>query len=397
MFNASPGRYCTRDVISDPPTSVMIVRDTANFPSNATGGDVYTIDENDVEITEGWETRFGKSQLSICFMHSFGKCSGRCNNNPATCHQIHLRRAALDSLRATYRNRTRSLFSRTIKAHLSDDMRQTLSRIARKDLTLKYLEYRASDVEATDGLQNYEAAYRSWLLSPPGTPDVFHDTCVFQCPIFATGGTCSAGERCGHIHGDVRNAQVRDHMVSNALRQLATLSCGPSFPSNVPPPPPFHAMQMPHQQYFPSPSAMPFHPPQAQQPMYVILMPQQQHESMQGASQYVLPHQQIHMVPQQQSMYSYGLPQHHFVPMLPQTQSLQFPKSFTPGDQSPASMTPDRTTESTETFTSGNLWGDDLAQQPRQVTNEDIFQTFRNLAVSNSNVLSPRSDVAQSK
>lgn len=383
MMTATSGRYCTRDVISDPPTSVMVVRDSANFPSGGSA-DVYTIDESEVEVTEGWDTRFGKSQLSICFMHSFGKCSGRCNNNPATCHQIHLRRPALDALRSTYRNRTRNLFSRTIKAHLSDDMRQALSRIARKELTLKYLEYRASDVEATDGLQNYEAAYRTWLLSPPGTPDLFHETCVFQCPSFATSGHCASGERCGHIHGDVRNAQVRDHMVANALRQLAMLSGAPATFSGMPPPPPFQSpMQVPQQHQYYAP--MPYPTPQ-QQPMYVILMPQQG-ATIATQPQYALPPQQLQVLPQHQPMYSYNMPQHQFVPLPMTAQPLQMSsKSISPGDRSPASMTPDRVTESSETFTSGGLWGDDLTQsmRPQAPENADIFQTFRSLAAGSA-------------
>jgi hypothetical protein len=389
MFNASPGRYCTRDVISDPPTSVMIVREIVNC--NTPTGDVYSIDESEVEVTEGWETRFGKSQLSICFMHSFGKCSGRCNNNPATCHQIHLRREALDALRATYRNRTRTLFSRTIKAHLSDDMRQALSRIARKDLTLKYLEYRASDVDVTEGLQSYETAYRAWLQSPTGTPDLFHDTCVFQCATFATTGSCNAAERCRHIHGDVRNAQVRDHMVANALRQLALFSNGSTnLPSNPPPPPPFHAVYPGVQM------AQPF--PTPQQPVYVILMPPQHNPSvpmeMQSGPHFALPPQQLQMV-QHQHLFPYNVPQHQFIPLPAQALPLQYAsKSLSPTDRSPASMTPDRKTESSETFTSGNLWGEDMSISSRQPgsTDADIFQNFRNLAIGNA-IVSPRTDM----
>lgn len=393
MASANLGRYCTRDVISDPPTSVMIVHDIP--AANGVASDVYFVAEADVEITEGWNTRLGKSQLSICFMHSFGKCSGRCNSDPSTCHQIHIRRDALDAVRSTYRNRTRTLFSRTIKAHLGEELRLALSRVARKDLTLKYLEYRAQDVEETAGLKTYEAAYRSWLLSPAGAPDTFHDTAVFQCPSFATTGRCDTGVECQGIHGDVRNAQVRDHVVANALRQLAILVPGaanaaptPKHPAHAPrhalPPPPFNAFVHQHQQpmFVPYPHAytqmpaflqpqMPAYvqaPQPAMQPMYFIVMPQ------------APPGYEQHAVPQHMAMPMAAAPQAiAFAATSPANQLLSPQvvtalKTVTPGERSPEtlSVVSDPVTDAADVPTA-SCWGDDVAVHK----SDDMFHAFR--------------------
>lgn len=234
MRSSTVAPYCSRDVLTEPPTTVTIVS-ADSLPAEIVAGDApfFKISEADVEPTDGWRSRHGKSQLSICFMHSFGKCSGRVARDPSTCHQIHIRREALDALRAQYKHKVRTFFCRTIKAHLQLPLREMLSRIAKKDLTLKYLEYRTQDVEPTDALFRYEQSYRLWLQAgndPTAAAVPFPDAAVEQCTAFAVDGVCPKGSQCDAVHCHVAAAQVRDRAVSAALQQLHR---PPSFASFV--------------------------------------------------------------------------------------------------------------------------------------------------------------------
>lgn len=217
---ASAARYCSRDVASEPPTSIMIVRDISELDSHDPASRFYVL-ESDVEPTSGWHSRFQKLQLSICFMHSFGKCIGRYHNDPSTCHQIHVRQAVIDDLRRSYINPVRRFFSRTVKAFLSLELLSVISQFARKDLTLQYLEYLAQDVQDTEGLRKYEASYRAWLTAPGGFQCAFHDITVPQCADYALRGSCALGRDCHAVHAHLHRAQVRDNIVVNALRQIS--------------------------------------------------------------------------------------------------------------------------------------------------------------------------------
>lgn len=300
--------YCSRDVLTEPPTTVTIVLQAGGAegaPATAVEAP-YKIWEADVEPTDGWRNRQGKSQLSICFMHSFGKCSGRVAGDPSSCHQIHIKPEVLESLRKQYKHKVRTYFCRTIKAHLQPSLREMLSRIAKKDLTLKYLEYRTQDVEPTEALYRYEQAYRQWLQQPlEGVPSVsapsttmesgsaqqvpFPDAAVEQCTAFAVEGHCPNGPQCHAVHCHVSSAQVRDRAVSTALQQLHRPPSFASFvqqqspyPSAVVPAPPSIAPYHHHHHHPPPPTgatAVALHPLHAgpppggpNAPVYFVLL-----------------------------------------------------------------------------------------------------------------------------
>eukprot|EP00796_Vickermania_ingenoplastis_P013399 gene13399-9222_t len=181
----------------------------------------FAITEDCVEPTDGWVNREGKPLLTVCFMHSFGKCTGRTDFNPRTCFQIHLNSVVLNSLRRHYSNPTRKFFSRTVKATIGPELRQQLSAVARKALKVQYLEYRVQDVYNTLGFMRYEAAYRQWLFGESShQKEAFPAVSSEQCSLFAEAGSCPSGRHCPFIHASPHNALVRDQVLSQALRRF---------------------------------------------------------------------------------------------------------------------------------------------------------------------------------
>lgn len=214
--------YVSRDVATEPPTTVVIVSSSSPPPELSSNDEVvFAITEDCVEPTEGWQNREGKPLLTICFMHSFGKCAGRVNSDPRTCFQIHVKPKILNALRRHYTNPTRRYFARTVKAQLSIELRQQLSVKAQKELKVQYLEYRVQDIYPSAGLQQYEAAYRSWIFSDDQKTEAGANITVMQCTLFANTGTCPSSSDCPFIHAHLKNAQVRDPILSRALRELS--------------------------------------------------------------------------------------------------------------------------------------------------------------------------------
>ncbi|CUG86541.1 Hypothetical protein, putative [Bodo saltans] len=213
-------RYYSRDVASEPPTPIAIVKDVSDLDPHDPHCRFYIL-EQDLEPTEGWHTRQHKSQLRICFMHSFGKCLGRYQNDPATCHQVHVKQSVIEGLRSRYHHPVRRFFSRTIKARLQPELLSVISQVARKDLTLQYLEYLAHDVRETEGLHRYEQSYRAWLAAPGGFHHAFHETSVPQCTDFVLRGACALERQCPGVHAHLCRAQVRDAIVMGALRTIS--------------------------------------------------------------------------------------------------------------------------------------------------------------------------------
>lgn len=214
--------YISRDVATEPPTTVMIIPIGSRPPAiEASKEIVFAITEDCVEPTDGWVNREGKPLLTVCFMHSFGKCTGRSDFNPKTCFQIHLNSVVLNSLRRHYSNPTRKFFSRTVKATIGPELRQQLSAVARKALKVQYLEYRVQDVYNTLGFMRYEAAYRQWLFGDSAQQkDAFPAVSSEQCSLFAEAGSCPSGRHCPFIHASPHNALVRDQVLSQALRRF---------------------------------------------------------------------------------------------------------------------------------------------------------------------------------
>lgn len=214
--------YISRDVATEPPTTVMIIPIGSQPPAIESSKEViFAITEDCVEPTDGWVNREGKPLLTVCFMHSFGKCTGRTDFNPRTCFQIHLNSVVLNSLRRHYSNPTRKFFSRTVKATIGPELRQQLSAVARKALKVQYLEYRVQDVYNTLGFMRYEAAYRQWLFGEnPHQKDAFPAVSSEQCSLFAEAGSCPSGKHCPFIHASPHNALVRDQVLSQALRRF---------------------------------------------------------------------------------------------------------------------------------------------------------------------------------
>lgn len=237
--------YITRDVATEPPTTIVIVPCGSQPPELSNKDEaVFAVTEDCVEPTKGWLNREGKPLLTVCFMHSFGKCVGRTNSNPATCFQIHIKANVLNALRKHYTNPTRRFFTRTVKALLSPELRQLLCMRAHKELKVQYLEYRVSDVFPSTGLLQYEAAYRRWLFSDDTNVDHAGTITVLQCLSFAMTGSCSCSTDCPYIHADLKKAQVRDPMLARALRDVSDITQSPpSAALRVPRPLPMSSAQ----------------------------------------------------------------------------------------------------------------------------------------------------------
>lgn len=227
--------FACKDVASEPPTTVIVV--DQEHPYRCSSGDVvFTVDISALELTEGWTHREGKPNLTICFMHSFGKCSGRTGGDPSTCYQVHLKREVLSELRRHYEHPHRPFFLRMVHSQLSDQVRQKIALHAKKDLKMQYLDYRVQDVALSSGLLQYEAAYRRWLFGPEQGRDVVNENTVYQCENYALCGWCPNEEDCLGIHAPLNKARVRDQAVANALNKLTLIaqaqgSLGASFAS----------------------------------------------------------------------------------------------------------------------------------------------------------------------
>ncbi|KAG5470397.1 hypothetical protein LSCM1_01641 [Leishmania martiniquensis] len=230
--------YVTRDVATEPPTTIVIVPCGGQPPELSSKDEaVFAVTEDCVEPTKGWINREGKPLLTVCFMHSFGKCVGRTNSNPATCFQIHIKANVLHALRKHYTNPIRRFFTRTVKALLSPELRQLLCIRAHKEFKVQYLEYRVSDVFPSAGLLQYEAAYRRWLFADDTSPEHAGTITVLQCLQFSMTGSCNCGTDCSYIHADLKKAQARDPMLACALRDISDVTRGlPTVPMCVPEP-----------------------------------------------------------------------------------------------------------------------------------------------------------------
>lgn len=212
----------SRDVATEPSTTVFIIPIKAKPPVMSPGSEtVFAITEDCVEPTDGWVNREGKPLLTLCFMHSFGKCTGRKDSNPRTCSQIHLNPVVLNSLRRQYSNPTRKFFCRTVKATISQELRQHISFATRKPLKVQYLEYRVQDVHITLGFLRYEAAYREWLFSDrPPKKDASQTLCAELCSLFAQTNACPNENKCPFIHAVFKKALVRDRVLGQTLHKI---------------------------------------------------------------------------------------------------------------------------------------------------------------------------------
>lgn len=212
--------YMSLDVATEPSTPVFIIPVNGEPPAINIGKEtVFAITEDCVEPTDGWIHREGKPLLTVCFMHSFGKCTGRKNYNPRTCSQIHLNPIVLNSLRKQYSNPTRKFFTRTVRARIGPELRQQLSSLARKTLKVQYLEYRVQDVQTTLGFLRYEAAFKEWLFSDScSKKDAPHTLGTEQCSLFAQTQSCPSGKNCPFIHASPHKATVRDRVLAKVLR-----------------------------------------------------------------------------------------------------------------------------------------------------------------------------------
>ena len=210
-------RFVTKDIATEPPTTVLISLDAEDVTLE---GDTFVVPAKFVEPTAGWTNRQGKA-LTICVMHSFGKCSGRDSSDPSSCQQIHLKLEVLAKIRKDYTFPTREFFSRTVKARIDDNLRQLISQVLRRPVpSLQYLEYRSKDVLATSGSRHYERKFRDWLHSPSGPASFSVDSC-FQCNSFATQGECPEGEKCENIHANMMQALSRDRGVMSAIEHIS--------------------------------------------------------------------------------------------------------------------------------------------------------------------------------
>ncbi|TPP43523.1 hypothetical protein CGC21_19610 [Leishmania donovani] len=228
--------YITRDVATEPPTTIVIVSCGGQPPDLSSKDEtMFAVTEDCVEPTKGWINREGKPLLTVCFMHSFGKCVGRTSSNPATCFQIHIKANVLNALRKHYTNPTRRFFTRTVKAMLSPELRRLLCMRAHKEFKVQYLEYRVSDVFPSTGLLQYEAAYRRWLFSDDTNAEHAGTITVLQCLHFSMTGSCDSSTDCPYIHADLKKAQARDPMLARALRDVSDVTQGlPTVPIRVP-------------------------------------------------------------------------------------------------------------------------------------------------------------------
>lgn len=216
--------FACKDVASVPPTTVIIV-DPNNIVRCDASDTVFAVSEEHVEPTDGWLHREGKPNMTICFMHSFGKCSGRTGGDPSTCYQVHIKRDVLATLRSQYVNAPRAFFTRIVHAQLTENLQNIISVSTRKEFRMQYLDYKVHNVLPTSGLQQYEAAYRSWLFySDSKREGVMEENKVYQCDNYALRGTCPNEEECAGIHAQLNKAQVRDRAVAHALNKLTKAS-----------------------------------------------------------------------------------------------------------------------------------------------------------------------------
>lgn len=229
--------YFTRDLMTDPPTVIQILSLPADAISSQripgkNGPQVFKVSLDDIEPTAGWLSDRNNSSLDICFMHSFGKCYGKLREkDPRTCHQLHIKREVLDSLRRHYVNPQRNYFCRTMKANVSEKFAQVLTLLARRRITLQYLEFRTDDIEVTAGSTEYEVEYRHWLLTGddsqrkavPKPANIQTDNFISTsslCWDFALTGRCSKGASCPELHGHVAKALTKDRYVKSALTEM---------------------------------------------------------------------------------------------------------------------------------------------------------------------------------
>ncbi|KPI89632.1 hypothetical protein ABL78_1297 [Leptomonas seymouri] len=229
--------YCTRDVITDPPTIIQIVPVPSDHLaaqrklSQMTDG-AFKISFDDVEPTAGWLSDRNNASLEICFMHSFGKCHGKAREKDSrTCHQIHVKREVLNELRKYYTKPQRSYFCRTMKANVTVKFAQVLSLLAQRRVILRYLEFRTEDVAVTAGSVEYEVEYRHWLVSDGDTQRKTSTSAAYLttenffsssnlCYDFALTGMCPNGASCPDLHGNVAKALTKDRFLKVALTEM---------------------------------------------------------------------------------------------------------------------------------------------------------------------------------
>ena len=128
----------------------------------------------------------------------------------------------------------RESFARTVKANLPCQLRVELEKILKFDVIIKYCEFlnEAGVVFPTEGLLQYEKAYRAWIADPH-TPNKFISQFEL-CASFVQGGRCLAGEECGAIHADLKKSLTRDKLLLAALHQFCQQSMGePTLSSPV--------------------------------------------------------------------------------------------------------------------------------------------------------------------
>jgi hypothetical protein len=258
-----PMLYESKDVYSQPPTTIVIR--LRGCDDEAAGSVVcdrtrFLIDESEVEETAGFQQRFAKpQQLTVCFNHSFGKCTGRTGTDPATCQQLHIRRQVLDALRQEYKYERRTFMSRTVKAFIPNDLKAWLYAATRgKSGSMLYFEFMTSDVRDTEGLRSFETAFREWLLhdphlgsqassrsptkvalAPPAPTQSGPFRCdnVLLCSRFNFTQHCDDGAACKFIHADLSRAMTRDPVIAQALEHLAHFPRDPALVS----PPLYHS------------------------------------------------------------------------------------------------------------------------------------------------------------
>lgn len=275
LANESTSAIQGRDVLTEPPTVVWITSDS-NW--RCPRGE-FVVSMDDVEKTDGLAMHDGRGAMSICFMHSFGKCSGKTGGQASSCQQLHIRRAALDALRSSYTLPYRTHFFRTVKLQLDSEVRKQLQLVNRRTVSIQYLEFRSQDVSDTIGLQEYERHYREWLRSD--TTDLTYTTNACLCWSYATRGICPLQERCPRVHANLSHALTRDRAILAALNTLA--KHGGSYTEYAAPPPPLPPpRQNPfvlQQQWYPHPVMGAQQAPQLMQlqPTFTqIYVPQQQ-------------------------------------------------------------------------------------------------------------------------
>lgn len=233
-YDCPPGIYLTRDVLTDPPTVISIVLlPTLCFQSTLGNSATYCISVNDIEPTSGWLGDRNRLSLDICFMHSFGKCTGKAREKlPSTCHQIHVKRNVLDALRTTYSNQQRRYFCRTMKANITTEVSQLLWNVARRRFSLHYLEFKTEDIDVTAGSTAYEVEYRKWLtddVCPPSFTEVEKRSTAVDnfftstnlCWEYAVTGRCIKGASCMDIHGLLVKSLSKHRYVKMALKEIS--------------------------------------------------------------------------------------------------------------------------------------------------------------------------------